>query len=174
MAKVVEKKTTKRTHKPKETENPAEVQEPVISEPAPVETIQQPEVQTDILTWHSDKPAPTNKPKAPIKTRCIVIDKYNRWFEGVPLDLKGWDTSEFEWGYYGSRYPVLVEKNGILMPYLHTDIVSESSTRLWKAAHPEGFRNTFKHTNSTMQKVAIGLMAGILIAMIVLIYAMAN
>ena len=107
-------------------------------------------------------------------TNCIVIDKFECWHENVPVNLGDINPLPFTWGYYGRRYPVLIEKNDKLVPYAHSDMVGESCNRLFKAGHPDGFKNTFKHTNSLLQKIQLGLMVIIVIAIFFLIYILIN
>lgn len=148
----------------KSKEIKAEVAEqPIVEEKA---TVTQPEG----LKWDGNN----NLKKVGVKTKCIVIDKYNRWHENVPIDLQGRDTSEYTWNYYGSQFPVLVQVKDMLIPYIHADAVGESSSRLWKAANPEGFRNTFKHTNSMLQKIQIGLMVALVLGILFLIFILIN
>jgi hypothetical protein len=149
------------------------IESTVIEKPQVVEPVPQlqPEAQTNEIHWNDKK----QNVKVGTKTKCIVIDKYNRWHEDVMLDLKGRDTSEYSWCYYGTWFPVLVEqKDGLILPYIHTDAVGESSNRLWKAANPEGFKNTFKHTNSMMQKIQLGLMVAVVLGIFGLIFVLIN
>ena len=117
----------------------------------------------------------TNKKAKSTIVPCIIIDKYNHWHGGAKVDLKGRDTTAFTWGYYGTQYPVLVEqKDGLLIPFYLPDSAGESSNRLYKGAHPDGFKATFKHKSSILQKIQIGLMVGLVIGIFVLIYILIN
>lgn len=101
---------------------------------------------------------------------CIIIDKFERWHENVPVNLGDINPLPFTWGYYGKRCPVLIEKGNKLIPYVHSDVVGESCNRLFKAGHPDGFKNVFKHRSNLLQKIQIGLMVIIVIAIFFLIY----
>jgi len=129
------------------------------------------DVRHDGFEWQHKKPAPTDKP---VLTPCIVIDKYGKWYNGVRVDLKGQDASDFTWGYYGSYCPVLIEKEGKLAPYYHSDIAGESSHRLYNASHPEAYHGAFKHRHNLMQKIQIGLMVGVVLGLFFLIYVFAS
>lgn len=139
------------------------IEQPIVEEKATV-------TQSEGIQWDGN-----NKPlKVGTKTKCIVIDKYGRWHENVLLDLQGRDPSEYTWNYYGAWYPVLVQVKDMLIPYVHADAVGESSSRLWKAANPEGFKNTFRHTNNMLQKIQIGLMVLLVLGIFFLIFILIN
>ena len=127
-------------------------------------------VKEDSVKW---EPPVLPKRKTDGKTACIVIVE-NNWYE-KRLDLKGMNTRECEWGDYGVKKVVLVaDKDGMLKPYLHSDIIGESTARLYKAANPEGFKEVFRHRQAFMEKLKIGLMVGLVIAIFVLIYVLIN
>lgn len=144
---------------------------PVIEEikSMPVLDIKTKVEEPEPLTW-----VKKNGKKKTSLPLCIIIDKYNRWHEKVPVNLGNINPLPFTWGYYGNQFPVLVEKNDKLEPYLHSDMVGESCNRLYKAGQPDGFKNTFKHTNSLLQKIQLGLMVIIVIAIFFLIYILIN
>lgn len=131
-----------------------------------------------------DKPVAVTAPskliwqKVPSKARttnarCIIIDRYNRWHEDALVNLHGIDTTGFTWKYYGTNYPILTEdSNGNLKPWYFKDAVGESSNRLHKAAKPEGFKNTFKHKSTRLQKIQIGLMVALVLGLFFLIFVM--
>lgn len=107
--------------------------------------------------------------------RCIVIDKDDHWHQEAQVDLKGMDASGFMWGYYGQVLPVLVEMvAGTLTPWFLPDAAGESSNRLFKAAHPDGFKATFKHKNTMLQKIAIGLMVALVLGLVFIMYILIN
>lgn len=108
-------------------------------------------------------------------TPCFIIDKNNKWHNSVPINLGDINPEPFTWGYYGVRRPLLIENGDKLEPYyVQMDLVGESCNRVYKAGHPDGFKNTFKHTSSLLQKIQIGLMAVIVIAIFFLIYILIN
>jgi hypothetical protein len=115
-----------------------------------------------------------NGKKKSALTPCIVIDKFKHWHENAMINLGDIDLLPFTWGYYGKRLPVLTEKNNKLEPYLHSDMVGESCNLLYKMGHPDGFKNTFKHVNSLLQKIQIGLMVAIVLGIFGLIYVMVS
>lgn len=121
--------------------------------------------------WKKDKSGKAKSTVVP----CIVIDKNDHWHGGAKVDLKGRDPTAYTWGYYGTQYPVLVEqRDGALMPFYLPDAVGENSNRLYKGAHPEGFRATFKHTSSILQKVQVGLMVALVLGIFLLMYVLIN
>lgn len=149
--------------------------------PAPVQEAQpdagpgiewQPEggTEADNLVWK-------RKPEVVLTTMvsCVVIDRFSRWHEGVKVDLHGMDTTGFTWGNYGSSFPVLVEDDGgKLQPWYLPDTVGESSNRLYKAANPEGFRNTFKHRSTMLHKIQVGLMVALVLGLFFLMFILTN
>jgi hypothetical protein len=111
------------------------------------------------------------KKKSGIRSCIVIADNY--WYE-MKVDLKDMDTSDCEWGYYGAKFPVLVEKDGQLFPYLYSDTIGESATRLFKAANPEGFKECFRHRNGIMEKLKLGLMVALVLGIFMLIYILLN
>lgn len=162
------KEKVKKTKKVTKSEKPAavppvEVQEPKIEapEPAAVKTYE----------WKRKEAV---APKTTVK-RCIVIDKDDHWHTGTPVDLQGIDTTGFTFGYYGTRYPVLVENDaGELEPFYLPDAVGESSNRLFKGANPDGFRSTFKHRSSLLSKIAVGLMVALVLGLFFIMFILIN
>jgi hypothetical protein len=154
--------------------NTAVAEKPTLSpeKKSPIVTQEKPQVNTDdSLSWMRKKPA---KSKGTI-VNCIVIDKDNHWNPDAKVDLKGMDTSSFTWGYYGTSYPVLLEnKNGELEPFYLPDAAGESSNRLYKGANPEGFRATFRHKSSLLQKIQVGLMVALVLGLFFLMYVLVN
>lgn len=145
----------------------------------PASTEKPPKKETDVIPagvvtmddWKRKKPA---KAKTTF-VRCILIDKYDHWHQNAMIDLKGKDTSAFTWGYYGVDYPVLIEQpDGQLFPFYLPDDAGESSNRLYKGAHPDGFRSTFKHRNSLLQKIQIGLMVGLVLGLFGIMFVLIN
>lgn len=119
------------------------------------------------LEW---KKLPEKKQSSTVVS-CIVIDRWDRWHTGTKVDLHGIDTTGFSWGYYGSTYPVLVEdNNGKLRPWYLPDAAGESSSRLYKGANPEGFRNTFRHHSTLMQKLQVGLMVALVFGLFFIMF----
>lgn len=131
-------------------------------------------------------PAPSTDPEwkrkgaGKVKTtvrRCIVIDREDHWHQEAQVDLKGIDATAFTWGYYGQQLPVLVEskdKAGVLNPWYFQDAAGESSNRLYKGAHPDGFKSTFKHRTSMLQKIAIGLMVALVLGLFFIMFILIN
>ena len=151
---------------------PAAVPGPVVADPRAVKATEPSRDQDNSAPeWKLTK---GKKVKSTVVS-CIVIDKYDHWHGGAKVDLKGIDATAFTWGYYGSQFPVLVEqKDGTLLPFYLPDAAGESSNRLYKGAHPDGFKATFKHKSSILQKIQIGLMVGLVIGIFVLIYILIN
>ena len=120
-----------------------------------------------LTVWERKQSA---KPKTTV-VRCLVIDKENHWHAEARVDLKGADTANYTWGYYGSGYPVLIEQpNGDLQPFHLPDVVGESSNRLYKAANPDGFRASFKHRGNLLQKIQTGLMVALILGLFAICY----
>jgi len=123
------------------------------------------------LEWKKKK---TASPKTTV-VKSIIIDRNDRWHESASVDLHGMDASAFTWGYYGTSYPVLVEDNaGKLQPFYLPDAAGESSNRLYKGANPEGFRNTFKHRSTILQKIQLGMMVVLCLGLFFLIFVFVN
>lgn len=118
------------------------------------------------------------KPTGKLKTtvvKCIVIDRADHWHQNAMIDLKGKDTTAFTWGYYGFDYPILVEKeDGSLKPFYLPDSAGESSNRLYKGANPDGFRATFKHRSSLLQKLQVGLMVALVLGLFGIMFVLIN
>lgn len=155
---------------------------PAVTEEKPVETEEE-EVITDIrqdalanppvegAEWK--KRVTTTKKTTDV--RCIVIDKNDRWHQEAVVDLKGIDTTPFTWGYYGPNLPVLVEDDeGQLHPWIFKDQAGESSNRLYKAANPSGYKATFKHRYTLMQKIQVGLMVALVLGLFFLMFILIN
>jgi len=106
--------------------------------------------------------------------RCIVIDSLNHWHKDAQIDLKGMDTSAFTWGYYGVDYPVLIEESNGLKPFYLPDDAGESSNRLYKAANPDGFKAAFRYHSNLLEKIKIGLMAGIIFGLFGILILLIN
>lgn len=125
-----------------------------------------------------DRSLEWKKKDVKIKTtviRCLVIDRNDRWHENAQVDLHDTDTGGFTWGYYGTSYPVLVEDDeGKLHPWYLPDAVGESSNRLYKGANPEGFRNTFRHRSTTLQKIQVGLMVVLALGLFFIMFVLIN
>lgn len=108
-------------------------------------------------------------------TMCIVVDKFNNWHDNQMVDLGDRDVKNFSWNYYGTWLPLLVEdQNGELRPFYLSDAVGDSPGRLFKAAHPEGWRATWKHVKSVLQKVLLGLMVAVVLGTFFLIFLLIN
>ena len=132
----------------------------------------------------AEAPPDTNEPvwkrKEPTNgkttiVRCLVIDQLEHWHDNALVDLKGLDTTAYTWGYYGVNLPVLVEqKDGSLLPFHLPDTVGESSNRLYKATHPEGFRATFRHRSNLLQKIQIGLMVALVLGLFGIMFILIN
>ena len=164
--------------KPDQAEKPEAIQK--LKSFMDSQAVADPELEIE-LEWieppkPEDKPLEWQKKEYKVKTtvvKCIVIDRYNRWHEGIPVELNGRDTTGYSWGYYGENYPVLVETDtGKLKPWHLHDTVGESSNRLYKASNPEGFRNTFKHRSSILQKIQVGLMVALVLGLFFLMFVM--
>jgi hypothetical protein len=112
---------------------------------------------------------------APVLTECIVIDADNNWHEHEKIDLKGRDMADCTWGSYGHRYPVLVEKNGVLLPYIPSDDAkAESPHMLFIAAKSFGYKGYMRIDSDLLKKIAIGIMALVAFGTLFLIYLLAN
>lgn len=107
-----------------------------------------------------------------VETKCIVIDKYHNWNEGVKVNLQGADTSSFEFNSYGVKYPMLVEKDNKLAPYHPSDKTGESPNLLFIAAKTSNYKNYMKLPGDLLRKIQIGLMAGLVIGIMFLIYVL--
>jgi hypothetical protein len=140
--------------------------QPVVLSPA------RPTTTASSIEWNAPKIKVSKKPKL---TECIVIDKDGKWHENTKLDLKGQDMSECTWGYYGKRFPVLVETKGGLKPYIPQDHTgAESPHRLFIAAKSSGYKAYMRIDNSLLRKIQIGMMALLVIGILFLIYILIN
>lgn len=116
------------------------------------------------LTWQP------KAAKASTKTECIVIDSNNVWHDRQLIELQGMDVSECTWGYYGRKYPVLVEKNGKLVPYVPVDEPGESPHKVYIASKSAGYKGYMKIVNALLHKVQVGMMALLVVGVFFLIY----
>jgi hypothetical protein len=128
--------------------------------------------ETNTPIWNRKE----SKTKTTVR-RCIVIDRDDHWHSDAMVDLKGIDSTSFTWGYYGAKLPVLVEsikEPGTLNPWIFMDAVGESSNRLFKGANPDGYKSAFKHRGNMLQKITIGLLVGLVLGMIFIMYILIN
>lgn len=133
----------------------------------------------EVMTWQAKKPNIIRKSMTgkilSSKTACIIIDHKNHWHTNELIDLKGNDTSDCTWGYYGKRYPVLVEKNGVLTPYSPEDSAAgESPHRLYIAAKSSAYKSYMHIDNEMLKKIQVGLMALLVFGILFLIYIVAT
>lgn len=116
-----------------------------------------------------------SSPSVVTKRACIVIDQNNIWHEKAMVDLKGMEANRFTWGYYGKYYPVLVQgADGKLNPWYYSDAAGENSSYLYLAENPEGYKNTFSRKYPLLEKIRIGLMVTLLIALFFILYLLAE
>jgi hypothetical protein len=157
---------------PAVTEDQPESQEEEVQEELQSPEDVRAQVQAAIdVEWVKKVPA---KVKTTVK-RCIVIDKDDHWHQEAMVDLKGVDTTAFTWGYYGVQLPVLVEDfEGNLHPWYFRDQAGENSNRLYKAANPEGYKATFRHRNTLLQKIQVGLMVVLVLGLFFLMFVLIN
>jgi len=148
--------------------------------PAPTEASPQVEVArenpTGQLTWkRTPIEVSGKKHKAEVKTACIVIDSKNQWHQDEMIALGDRDVADCKWGYYGKRYPVLIEKGGYLIPYIPKDDVGiESPHRLFIAAKSAAYKMYMRIDSDLLKKIQIGLMALLAIGVLFLIYILVN
>lgn len=122
------------------------------------------------LTWNRKE---VNRKGKVALTSCIIIDNNQKWHEGVKLDLSGRNTHDYTWGYYGKRYPVLVEtKNHELMPYVPSDLAGESPQLLYIASKSSGYKSYMRMESDMLRKMMLGAMVILAVVIMFLIYVM--
>jgi hypothetical protein len=139
-------------------------------------------ILAETVTWKPKaniiaKPTRNGKPAVAKKTACIIIDHKRDWHGTEMIDLKGQDVSDCMWGYYGKRYPVLVETDdkGGLKKYLPNDTaLGESPHRLYIAAKSSAYKSYMHIDSDLLKKIQIGLMALLVVGILFLIYIIAT